>query len=151
MTRILVFTPTYRDLTKEEFIVLVKAKANYSCEVCGIKEEETEKILYKRNNKIMKRNYIQAHHIDENRENNKLENGLYVCVYCHNKIHEKEKNKKLIERNKNGQASKAGFKAWEKINSMNKKERQKFLSDRAKKAWEVRKNKYGPTGRKAGV
>jgi hypothetical protein len=47
-------------------------KAKGKCEVC--QWEEIPEIL-------------EAHHIDHNRDNNSVDNGLSVCPLCHRKIH----------------------------------------------------------------
>lgn len=44
------------------------------CKICGYKEYPE---------------ILQVHHIDENRNNNKVENLMVVCPNCHSKIHHK--------------------------------------------------------------
>jgi hypothetical protein len=130
-----------RLLTKEDFIALVRARAKYKCERCNRTEEELGLISYKRNGKTLLRSALQSHHKDGNRENNILKNGECLCATCHNKEHEEKKNAGLRKRNSDGQASRAGLKGWEKINSMPEEERRQWLSDRANKIWEARRSK----------
>lgn len=135
-----------KQLSRDEFRILVIAKAGYKCERCFKKVEELEKISYERGGKILKRGFLQSHHKDRNKENNKLSNGICLCVTCHNKEHEEESRRALIERNNKGQAKKASKIGWDKINSMNEKDRKEYLSARASKTWRVRKERYGPSG-----
>jgi hypothetical protein len=57
-------------------------KAGGKCEVCGWRKLPE---------------ILEAHHIDHNKKNNLIENGLSVCPLCHRKIHYWNlKNKKEV-------------------------------------------------------
>ncbi len=127
-----------RLLTKEEFSVLVKIRAKYSCEKCGKTLEELKTIEYSKFGKNYTRIFLQAHHKDEDKKNHRLSNGICLCITCHNKEHQERKNEGLRERNRLGQASRASKAGWKKINSMPEEERKKWLKDRAAKIRESR-------------
>lgn len=54
---------------------------NYTCEQCG----------YQANNAFVHR-FIQVHHIDGNKLNNKKENLKCLCIRCHSNVDERHRN-----------------------------------------------------------
>jgi len=60
---------------KKSYVKMVKRlKLKPVCEACGKSEEDFGRRMH-------------VHHIDTNRENNKLNNISILCVKCHNNLH----------------------------------------------------------------
>ncbi len=64
--------------------LLIKSKHEMKCVICGIQ------------NKVI----LTAHHIDHNRNNNKLSNLTWLCMNCHYLVHHNEKLDQKIKGNK---------------------------------------------------
>lgn len=59
----------FEQLPHRFWIGLIKHIANYKCEACG------------------SRNKLEAHHLDRNRDNNCVANGVCLCMECHDYAH----------------------------------------------------------------
>lgn len=117
-------------LSKEEFLVLVKARAGFSCEKCFIHRSELKTIVYTDGRE---RNYLEAHHIDSDPKNNRLSNGKCLCKSCHDDIHREARIKRINNLNEAGQASRAARTRWKNFNLLPKEEKEKFLKETAAK------------------
>jgi hypothetical protein len=80
----------HEDLPLILWVPLVKHRANYRCERCGSKE------------------YLDSHHIDEDRAHNTLANGECACKGCHTRHHNLTNPDKYI-------AQRASLKASPKV------------------------------------
>lgn len=63
-----------RNLPRNIWVYLVNLRAEFKCENCGVDSGELEWKL-------------QAHHIDEDKQNNRLSNGKLLCPSCHSEAH----------------------------------------------------------------
>ena len=65
---------TWRGIEQRNFSVLVKNRDNNTCQNCGIQNT----VMY-------------AHHIDKNKDNCHIDNGITLCKQCHIDIHKTNK------------------------------------------------------------
>lgn len=115
-------------LTRTEWGVLVKAKAGWSCERCGVRD-----VL------------LHSHHKDRDQKNNSLDNGECLCHSCHSKEHSeafrdfngsKKHREIMIRLNKTPEARARARKT--RIAHNKSAKTRKAMSERAKKTkfWE---------------
>lgn len=96
---------------------LVKHRSDHCCEQCGDDYSEVRK----RGERT-----LHAHHIDRNNSNNCLANGVALCGSCHAALHAHHDIEERVARFKD--------RAW------------KSTPESAKKGWETRRARYGPSG-----
>ena len=61
----------------------IKERDNYNCQICGINQEKLNKIY----NDTYKKT-LRIHHIDYNKQNNKPNNLISLCLPCHAKTNQ---------------------------------------------------------------
>lgn len=64
------YLPKWSKISKE-----YREKKNYTCEICGFHADN-----------ISKKQFIQVHHKDENKENNEESNLQCLCIDCHSNV-----------------------------------------------------------------